>query len=1024
MATLLSIDPEIDKRVGELGRRLLAQARKNAKAAKSEHRWLDRFMQRIMENEKFRVQALRFVDVLPTLDDDADLVRHLQEYFSDDEVPLTGLVRLGLRHIRTRPSDKLVAKAVRSAIEKLARRFMGGANADEALAVAKELRLRGIGFSLDLLGEATVSEEEGELYKTHYQQLLHCAPRQLEEWAPNPLLDRAGGRQVPRLNVSLKVSSLYSQINRLDPDSTIKGISSRLRPILLAAQRNGAFVFLDMEQYDLKNVTLACFRQLLMEPELREWPGAGIALQTYLLDTERDLSELIDWAKTRKTPVTVRLVRGAYWDYETVVARQSGWPLPTWPEKWRTDACYERCVQRLFENYPYIEAAIATHNVRSLALAMILAGEYGLSPEQFEFQMLYGMAKSLEDVIPAMGYRLRVYLPYGELIPGMAYLVRRLLENSSSQSFQRMSLLKDLPPAQLLAPPHAQFQSAALSEESAFHPEPSATTPAIKYTDKRDETGRPKVTEFINESVHRFTDPSEREHFQHAIDEVRSNLGSSYPLIINGQSVDTKEYTVSINPANPNDIVGRVAAAEPPHADRAIVGATEAFNDWAALSMEARADYLFSTAQLLRERRDEFAAWEIFEAGKTWGEADANVTEAIDFLEYYGREAMRLGVIGAKAVPGETNALIYRPRGVGLIIPPWNFPLAILTGMLSGAIVTGNTVILKPSSQTPVIAAKFMELLREVELPSGVVQFVPGTGSGLGEYLVKNPRVQFIAFTGSMEVGTRIMRLASEISHGQDHIKRVIAEMGGKNAIIVDSDADLDDAVLGTVHSAFGYQGQKCSAASRVIVVGRHYDLFLHRLVEATRSLKIGVPEDPEVGVGPVIGAVAFERIRQAIALGRETTDIALEIDCSDKGPGFFIGPTIFSHVPVDSPLAQEEIFGPVLAVMHAEDFDKALEIANSTRYALTGGVYSRSPANIAKAYKEFQVGNLYINRQITGALVGRQPFGGFKLSGTGGKAGGPDYLLQFVTPHTVTENTLRRGFAPSKNIAAELGGL
>ncbi len=1024
MATILTIDPDTEKRIGELGRRLLAQAQKNANAAKSGHHWLDRFMERIMENEKFRVQGLRFVDVLPTLDKDEDLVRHLQEYFDEDEVPLTGLVKLGLRHIRTRPSDKLVAKAVRSAIQKLARRFMGGAHADEAMVVGEELRSRNIGFSIDLLGEATVSEEEGELYKTHYWQLLDRLPPKLETWAPNALLDTVNGRKAPRLNVSLKVSSLFSQINHLDLDSTIKGISSRLRPILLAAKRNGAFVYLDMEQYDLKDATVASFQQLLMEPELRDWPDAGIALQAYLVDTEHDLSELIDWARNRGTPVTVRLVRGAYWDFETVVAEQNHWPLPTWPEKWRTDACYERCVRLLFENHPYIEAAIATHNVRSLGLAMVLAGEYGLSPDQFEFQMLYGMAKSLEDVIPEMGFRLRVYLPYGELIPGMAYLVRRLLENSSSQSFQRMSLLKDLPPARLLAPPHAKFQSEDVKAAPAPDANQSTESRASESTNNDGDIERPNFNNFINEPVHRFTNRSEREHFHDAIDDVRRQLGSDYPLIINGQAIDTGEYIVSINPANPNEMVGRVAVANELQAKSALEGATKAFNDWAALSMGARAEYLFRAAQRLRERRDEFAAWEIFEAGKTWGEADLNVCEAIDYLEYYGREALRLGATGSKEVPGETNAFIYRPRGVGLIIPPWNFPLAILTGMLSGAIVTGNTAILKPSSQTPVIAAKFAELLQEVNLPAGVVQFLAGPGSGLGEHLVKDPQIHFVAFTGSMEVGTRIIKLASDVGEGQHHVKRVIAEMGGKNAIIVDSDADLDDAVLGVVASAFGYQGQKCSAASRVIVVGHRYDLFLHRLVEATRSLKAGMPADPGVRVGPVIGAAAYERIRQAIAVGRDTAEVALEMDCSDKGPGFFIGPTIFSHVPADSPLAQEEIFGPVLAVMHAENFDEAIVLANNTCYALTGGVYSRSPANIAKACQEFEVGNLYINRKITGALVGRQPFGGFKLSGLGSKAGGPDYLLQFLTPHTITENTLRRGFAPSQDIAAELGGL
>jgi RHH-type proline utilization regulon transcriptional repressor/proline dehydrogenase/delta 1-pyrroline-5-carboxylate dehydrogenase len=460
-------------------------------------------------------------------------------------------------------------------------------------------------------------------------------------------------------------------------------------------------------------------------------------------------------------------------------------------------------------------------------------------------------------------------------------------------------------------------------------------------------------------------------------------------------------------------------------AETAVRSASAVFPEWRDRRPAERAEYLLRAGARLRERRDEFAAWEIFEAGKTWREADADVTEAIDFLEYYAREALRLSHPAAFDVPGETNRYFYQPRGVGAVIPPWNFPLAILTGMLSASIVTGNTAVLKPASQTAVIAAKFVELLREIELPPGVVNFVPGPGAEIGEYLVTHPQTHFIAFTGSRAVGCRINVLAAEVRPGQEHLKRVIAELGGKNAVIIDSDADLDDAVLGTVASAFGYQGQKCSAASRVIAVGSVHDEFVRRVVEAARSLTIGMPEDPGNFMGPVIDARACENIRKAIERGKQAAKLALEVDTSHLGEGHFVGPTVFSEVPRDSPLAQEEIFGPVLAIMRAANFQEALEIANGTSYALTGGVYSRSPENLARARREFRIGNLYLNRKTTGAIVGRQPFGGFKMSGVGSKAGGPDYLLQFVEPRTITENTVRRGFAPQADpVEAELGGL
>ena len=410
----------------------------------------------------------------------------------------------------------------------------------------------------------------------------------------------------------------------------------------------------------------------------------------------------------------------------------------------------------------------------------------------------------------------------------------------------------------------------------------------------------------------------------------------------------------------------------------------------------------------------------MLEAGKNWTEADADVCEAIDFLNYYAIQAERLAAPHVVEVSGERNEYGYRPRGVGLVIAPWNFPLAILAGMLSATIVTGNTAIVKPSSLAPVVAAQFVRLLRETGLPPGVVNYLPGHGSDVGEYLAASPLVSIIAFTGSREVGTRLLGVGAQLQPGQAHIKRVIAEMGGKNAIIVDADADLDDAVPGVLHSAFGYQGQKCSAASRVIVVGKLHDAFVERLVEAAQSLTAGDPRQPGNFLGPVIDAEAHTRIKSVIEQGRQRAQLLACDAARLPQEGHFLAPQIFTGVAPGDPLAQEEIFGPVLAVLRADDFEEALAIANSTSYALTGGVFSRYPAHLARAREAFQAGNLYLNRGITGALVSRQPFGGFRLSGAGSKAGGPDYLLQFMDPVCVTENTLRRDFAPEVSGDAE----
>lgn len=987
----------LEARVREVGAELLAAARERKSSFWARERWEEALLHQLMERPAFRVQALRFVDVLPTLREDAELVRHLREYFGEGELPLPGPARWGLMQTRGMAVHAL-AGAVRAAMHALAARFIGGADTDGAAHTVEALRRDGLAATLDLLGEAAVSEDEAEEYLRRYLQLLaRLAPR-VERWKPHSLLDGAGEHASPRLNVSVKLSALYSQLNPVDPAGSVSAVQARLRPLLRAARERGAFVCLDMEQYDTRGLVLKTFRDTLEEEEFRDWPHAGLAIQAYLRETEADLHDLIAWARRRGTPVTVRLVRGAYWDYETVIAAQHGWPVPVWTRKWETDRCYERCLRLLFAAYPHVRVAAGTHNVRSLALALALGEHHGLQPAEYEVQMLYGMADPLKEAVARRGRRVRVYVPYGELLPGMAYLVRRLLENTASQSFLRMSFAENLPAEALLAAP---------APEDGEAPPPAAP---------RREGAPWPGTPFRNEPARRFTGEGERTRFAAALRRVRGQLGREYPLLLHGREQTTGDWITSVNPAAPSEVVGRVASADLRDAEAALRSAAAAFPAWRDRGARGRAELLLRVAELLRSRRDEFSAWEVLEAGKTWREADADVTEAIDFLEYYAREAVRVAPPRPLHVPGERNLYHYQPRGVGVVIPPWNFPLAILTGMTAATLAAGNTCVLKPASQTPVIAAHLVTAFREAGLPEGVLNFVPGPGAAVGEYLVRHPLTHLVAFTGSRAVGTRIFRLAAELAEGQHHLKRVIAELGGKNAVIVDSDADLDDAVLGVIASAFGYQGQKCSAASRVITVGGIAGTFTRRLVEAARSLPVGAPELPGTAVGPVIDAAARERILGAIARGKQGARCLLEVDVSGLGDGYFVGPTVFDQVPPASPLAQEEIFGPVLAVLHARDFDDAVALANGTEYALTGGVYSRSPQRLAQARRELAVGNLYLNRKITGALVGRQPFGGFKLSGVGSKAGGPDYLLQFMEPRTVTENTIRRGFAADED--------
>jgi len=509
---------------------------------------------------------------------------------------------------------------------------------------------------------------------------------------------------------------------------------------------------------------------------------------------------------------------------------------------------------------------------------------------------------------------------------------------------------------------------------------------------------------FVNEVYADFTAPDVWAKAEAALALVRSQLGRDYDLWIAGAAHRTGDLLVSVNPSRPAEVVGRHHKASAELANRAIEDAHAYARVWAQTPPVERARLLTGAAALLRERKFEFDAWLVLEAGKTWPEAEAEVGEAIDFCEYYARQMVRFASPESVVqMPGERDDLVYLPLGAGVIIPPWNFPLAILAGMTVAALVAGNTVVIKPSSERPTVAAKFVELLHESGFPTRSLALCTGSGAVIGDLLVEHPRTRFVSFTGSREVGLRINELAAKPRKGQIWIKRVVAEMGGKDAIIVDREADLDSAVAGVVQSAFGYQGQKCSACSRAIVDDPIYDEFVEKLEAKVAALKVGAPEDRSTFMGPVISASARKTILDYIEVGRGEGRLITGGEVL-PGDGYFVKPTVFAGVESKARIFQEEIFGPVLAVSRARDFNHALELANDTEYGLTGAVYSRNPETIHRARQEFFVGNLYINRKCTGAMVGAHPFGGFNMSGTDSKAGGPDYLLQFLQAKSIAE--------------------
>ena len=987
----MSVRPR-EARVQEIGREIFDRVAADRQAFYSADRWTAALFAWSLAHEEAKLQLFRFVDVLPALDSDRDLVRHLREYFEGRDAPYAGLLRtaLGVARVAGRLGDAVVGMMLRETVRRLARRFIAGSTPEEARRAALDARRAGQAFTLDLLGEACLNDVEADAYEARYVELVETLGREAPRWPSAPRLDTAPWGPVPRVNVSVKISALHPWLEPADPEGSAAAVRARLRPILRAARARGAHIHVDMEDRRLRDLTLRIFMELADEAEFRHERNLGIVLQTYLKDAEADARRLIAWARRRGTPVSVRLVKGAYWDYETAHAELEHWPVPVFETKSETDASFERLTRLFLEHAEAIDLAVGSHNIRSIAHALAAREAHGLPQGQVEFQALYGMAQPLVRALTERGERVRIYMPFGELIPGMAYLVRRLLENTSNESFLRRGFAEHESPDALLADP----------EQIRVAPPPRVPQ------------------DFESEPHADFTRAAVRDDFAAALAAVRSRLGGDHPLVIDGRRVPTAEFIVSVNPSRAGEVVGRVADAGAAEVDRAVAAAARAFPAWRDAGAEARAEALGRVAVGLRERRYELAAWIVYEAGKPWAEADSDVAEAIDFVEYYRAQARQLQrplTLGRRR--GEVNHYTREGRGVVGVIAPWNFPLAILTGMTSAALATGNTVVMKPAEQTPVIAARLMEVFEAAGLPPGVVNYAPGRGEVAGDRLVRHPDVALIAFTGSQEVGTRIYATAAA-TPGTRMLKRVVAEMGGKNAIIVDDDADLDEAVQGILTSAFSYAGQKCSACSRVIGVGRVYPRLVERLAEAARTLPMGPAEVPGTVVGPVIDEASRERILSYVDLGKRLARPVLlrEPDAAlDALGGFYVAPAIFAEVPVSCALAREEIFGPVLSCLPAATFEEALEIATGLDYALTGGVFSRSPVRLARARQAFRVGNLYINRATTGARVGRQPFGGRQLSGIGWQAGGPDYLVQFIETRVVTENTLRRGFASNE---------
>ncbi len=953
-----------------------------------------RLMDWSMKDPAFKTQLFRFVDVLPSLNSSAEIVRHLQEYLGDKAVALNPALKAGLAASSFAPA--LVAAPVKAQIVDMAGQFVAGQTGEDLIKQIKKNAKLGLATTIDLLGETVVNDAEADVFLARNLEILDSVSKFFAADGQPSFSDIGPGGPLPRLNLSVKISALTPDVHPADPENSIAALKQRLRPILRRAAEVGALINFDMESYKLKDLTLALFKSIFEEPEFAQKPAIGIAMQAYLRDCEADLRDLVAWARQRQRPLSVRLVKGAYWDYETIIAQQRDWPIPVWQKKPESDANYEKLTLFLLENADVVTPNFASHNVRSVAHAIAQAERLGIAPTAYEFQALFGMADELKAALLQMGHRVREYCAIGELLPGMAYLVRRLLENTSNEGFLRIKNMGEATQAQLLGNPVDAIAAA---------PEPLARKP------------RPAGT-FINAANTDFTLAANREKQRAALKNYEATqLGKKWPVIINGKKISDRPFLPSVNPARPAQVVGYWAKGSVADAEAAVAASVAYFPKWRATPVADRAAILLRAADLMESRRLEINSLLILEAGKPWVEADGDLSEAIDFLRFYAIEMVKLAQpVVTQAVPGEACVQTWTPRGVGVSVAPWNFPLAILTGLTVAPLVAGNCMIIKPARQTSIIGALLMEVMMEAGTPPGALHFLPCSGADAGAHLVAHPQIDFIAFTGSRSVGCDIYATAGKTLPGQLNLKKVVCEMGGKNALIIDNDADLDEAIPAALYSAFGYAGQKCSALSRLIVLEGVYDKFVDRFLAACPSFPVGDPTLPGTMVNPVIDESAQKSILGYIETGKKECKLAWQAKLAPElvaSGGYYVPPTVFTGCKVEHTIVREEIFGPVLAILKAKDLDEAFAMVNASDYALTAGLFSRSPKSLARAREEMFVGNLYLNRGCTGAIVERHPFGGFKMSGGGTKAGGKEYLENFLFPRLIAENVIRRGFTP-----------
>ena len=991
MAKRARIEDRVEARTRDIGEGLFARLASRAPSIFHGRWWEDRLIGWACEDEAVKVQLLRMLDVLPALRDHQAIAEHLEEYYQDVREHLPWAVRVGL-DLST--SNTILSRALaynaRTNAARMARRFVAGNGPAEVLQTARRLRRQGLAVGFSVATGRVLSEQDADDYQHSCIRLIEACSDAVEEWPASVILDDNHLGPIPRLHVTVSLSRLDARFDAVDFDGSRKRVLKRLRPLLQTAADHHAFVQFAAERESDKTLAGEILREILCGKEFRTFTDVGLTVEAASCTAEDEAKDILKWVKKRKTPVSLLLTCGRHHDVELRRSEAAARASSVLPTADAVDAAFEQHSRFLMKNAEWLHPVLAPRQLRGVSHALAWADEYKVPRSAVEIALPFGAQEDLAQLLAEARLRVRLDCPVGPGVPTLSRLARHQLENLSDDTYLRSPISESHSVETLLMKPGSQPVAEPVEESEPFSHEPR--------TD--------------------FSVAENCEAMSQALSDARDEFGQTYPLVIDGKSSESRSSVSSRNPSSLKEIVGHVAAATADQAADAVEGARRTFAQWASSETSNRCEYVELIAAEIRERRFELAAWICLEVGMTWDDADTEVAMAIDYCMFYASEMRRLDVPQEFDLSGEENRYSYRPCGVAVVIGSWRSPLAALTGTLAAAIVAGNTVVLKPAEQSSVIAAHLMNVIRNAGVPDGVVNFLPGISEDICPELVGSPDVQLVCFNGDYEAGAEINRLAAETDHRQDSIRRVLAELGGNNAIIVDKDADLDDAVPDILSSAFAFAGQQAASCCRVIVLEAIHDELVERLVDAAGSLKLGAAEDPATQIGPVIDEDARKEMEQLV----KSADVDADEEIVFAGKpgklakeGAFASPVIVTGIDPESNFAQQEIHGPLLSIIRVRNLDDAFAAANATRFALSGGVYSRSPSTLKRARIEFQVGNLSLNRRITDRMVQRQPFGGYRMSGTGISSGGPDYLLNFLIPVNVSENITRRGIETKK---------